>query len=161
LTLLATLHSLIYKACASNNKMIMHLSFSFFSLPNVYRKHGSKYNCWEPTVDTSICSVRPPVSLDLALGPVHANGCSGMRSCVDTFVGGGCVRIHLQHILVIECFVRENWLLILEFRCKCVFLINNKFLVHKFIVALSMTSFTVHTQMLLFCLSAVKVESSM
>jgi len=61
----------------------INISFLLFSFSDIYWKHGPKHNCWEPTADTSNCPVRSPVSLDLALGPVYADGSSGMRSCLD------------------------------------------------------------------------------
>ena len=88
-------------------KQSINLSFSLFSFPDIYWKHGPKYSCWEPTVGTSVRPVRPPVSLDLALGPVHADG-----SCRLWFLA---LNLWIKYVGGWR-FVRGNWLLVFETR---------------------------------------------
>jgi len=60
-----------------NNSACRH--FHLFVLADIYRKHGSKYSCGEPTSDTSHRPLYPAVPADLEKVALHADGSSGMR----------------------------------------------------------------------------------
>ena len=58
--------------------------FYLFVLPDIYRKHRPKYNCNEPTFNTSHRPVYPPVPVDMGGLLVCANGSPGMPCWVVT-----------------------------------------------------------------------------
>jgi len=100
---------------------------SSFPFSDIYWKHRPKHSCWEPTVDTSNRPVCPPIPLDLAaLGPVHADGSSGMpiylrvavvapATCVSSMfptriLNNNCIRCKWE--ISLTCNLREKQMMI-------------------------------------------------